>query len=157
MHGYSSTDAKAKADSEAVSQTRTEMGLQAEHQYTPLVLQNSQEIALSAAVAIPAIADPSQQAATNSVTPRPSRKRRLSETAPHLLGTPDLSRTPNQESYNEEETWKRKAARYKTEMEVLKTQNASLRTQNDVLETRIQRLEANQDSLIDVLAARGSA
>jgi hypothetical protein len=154
IHGFSQTDAKAKADSEAISQARSQIERQSGSQFTSYELPNPLATASSAAPARLAIANSSQQDRTHSTTPGPSKKRRLSKTALHPHESSNLSRTPGQESHDEEETWKRKAARYETEMEALRAQNACLKAQNDLLESRIQRLEANQDSLIAVLAER---
>ncbi|EAT88544.1 hypothetical protein SNOG_03339 [Parastagonospora nodorum SN15] len=157
LHGYSPANAKAKADSETISQARSQLELQTEPHSPSCEIPNIPTIATSAANAGPAMANSSQPDRTLSTAPGPSKKRRLSKTAPYPSELSDLSRNPNQEPYNEEETWKRKVARYETEMEALRAQNASLRTRNDLLESRIQRLEANQDSLIAMLAERRSS
>jgi hypothetical protein len=158
IHKHSPTAAKAKANSEPRSQARSHSKLPAQPQFTSLETQPSQTVSPSVSIAPPALDNvPQQDRRTHTTMPGPSKKRCLSNTASNPNEPSDLSRKTIEDPQDEEETWKRKAARYESEMEALRAQNTSLRARNECLESRIQRLEENQDSLIAVLASRRSS
>lgn len=149
MHNYGQADAKAKADSQAISQAKSHFENQAGPQPTPASRSHAISKVISTPTSIsspPAEATPQQDlswdsARIDTLVPGPSKKRRLGGSTLHLGEAWTFTRASVEEPNDETEMWKRKAVRFEGELESMWAQNVSLRTQNQSLESEIERLK----------------
>lgn len=136
MHNYGQVDAKARADSQAISQARSHFEFQAEPQSTTASRSHpiSQAISVPAPISPPAAdATPPQDLSSDSdridtIMPGPLKRRRLGGPSLHPGETSSSSRASVEEPHDETEMWKRKAVKVEGELESMRAQNVSLQT-----------------------------
>ncbi|KAJ4286969.1 hypothetical protein N0V90_012849 [Kalmusia sp. IMI 367209] len=159
MHNYAQPDAKARAGIQAISQARSHLESQVVPRSTPASGSQpiSQLISTPASIPNPAAETTPQQDLssdrTDAIMPRPSKRRRPGASTPHLGEASTLTRASIEEPHDETEMWKRKAAKFEGEVDVIRAQNVSLQTQNESLKSEVKRLKEHEDSLIATISA----